>query len=233
MKIAFISDLHANLAALEAVLADIDSVGVDQTICLGDIASLGPQPGQVVSRSRALGFVSIRGNHDSLTQESPVLRELEEWTLQQLDKNDTDYLRSLPSEFEVQLGDLKLLCVHGSPRSLDEQLLASTATDELEAISIGFEFDLLVCGHTHVQLLRRLNGRTIVGVGSVGMPFLAPFDGSSAPRVLKRSEYAIVGYEGGNLTIDLRQLSYDFEAYRRSVQNSGMPYQEWWCEQWI
>ena len=232
MKIAFISDLHANLVALEAVLADIGSVGVDEIICLGDIASLGPQPCEVTDRIRGLGCAAIQGNHDPLTEEFSVLRELGMWTEQQLSQSDKLFLRTLPSTLDRQIEDLKLLCVHGSPRSFDEQILDSTATKDLDEMFANTAFDLLASGHTHVQLFRRLNGRPIVGVGSVGMPYVAPFDGSGAPRVLKVSEYAIVGYEAGKLAVDLRQVTYDFEAYRESVKTSGMPFPDW-CEQWV
>jgi putative phosphoesterase len=231
MKIAFISDIHANLVALEAVLVDIASVSVDEIICLGDIASLGPQPNEVTDRIRSLGCAAIQGNHDPLPDEPPPLSELGTWTEQQLSQSNKLYLQALPATLHRQIGNPKLLCVHGSPRSVDEQILASTTSDDLDAMLANADFNLLVSGHTYLQLFRRLNGRTIVGVGSVGTPYLAPFDGTGPPRVLKVAEYAIVGYEAGKLAVDLRQTTYDFEAYRQSVDTSGMPFPNW-CEQW-
>lgn len=233
MKLALISDLHANLVALEAVLSDIDSVGVDQIVCLGDIASLGPQPREVVARIRSLECLTVQGNHDPLLKGSPILGELEEWTIKQLDEDDIAFLRSLPSELEIQLGGLKSLCVHGSPRSFNDQILASTDDKQLETIFGDKEFDVLFCGHTHVQLLRRLQGRSIVGVGSVGIPYLMPFDGTRPPQMLKTCEYAIASFWHGKLSVDFRQLPYDFDLYRKSVIDRNMPYKEWWCNQWI
>lgn len=233
MKIALISDLHANLVALEAVLTDIHSAQVDQIICLGDIAALGPQPCEVVAIVRSLGCMSVQGNHDPFSHSLPILRELEEWTLARLQPDATEFLRSLPLKVEVQMGDLKLLCVHGSPRSFNDMILANTDEKRLDAFFCDQNFDVLVCGHTHVQFFRRLQGKSLVGVGSVGVPFFAPFDGTSPPKILKCCEYAILEYEQGKLTVDLRQLPYDFEMYKKSVIKSKMPYQDWWCNQWI
>ncbi len=134
---------------------------------------------------------------------------------------------------DIQLGEVELVCVHGSPRSFDDQILSTTDTERLEAFFGGLDFDVLACGHTHVQVLRRIEGKSIVGVGSVGMPFVSAFDGSGPPQLLKHAEYAIVGHDDGQLTVDLRQIPYNFESFRQSVADSKMPYQEWWCEQWI
>ncbi|MEM7801832.1 MAG: hypothetical protein AAF633_21740 [Chloroflexota bacterium] len=116
--------------------------------------------------------------------------------------------------------------------SLKDQILASTETETLEQYIGDHKFDVLACGHTHVQLLRRLKGKTIVGVGSVGMPFVSPYDGSGPPRIFKRSEYAIIDLSKG-FSAELRQIPYDFEAYRERVTRSSMPFRDWWCEQWI
>lgn len=234
MRIALISDLHANLIALDAVLADIKSVGADQVVCLGDIAALGPQPCEVVGRIRDLKCPTIEGNHDPFSGVSMVLRELEDWTRARLSEGDLAFLRALPATLEVALGpEATLLCVHGSPRSFEEQILATTTDDDLDAFFEGHEFTVVACGHTHIQLLRRHRQRTVVNVGSVGMPFERAFDGSGPPSVLPYVEYAFINWVKGALTVDLRQLPIDFEAYKASVRASGMPYQDWWCKQWI
>ncbi len=232
MKIAFISDLHANLIALEAVLADIEAAGADEIICLGDIASLGPQPCEVTALIRELGCATIQGNHDPLPEESSVLRPVGEWTEQQLGDEDKRFLATLPPTLTRELQDLTLLCVHGSPSSFDEQILPSTSEADLEPMFAHSNFDVIVAGHTHVQMFRRYRNRAIVGVGSVGMPYVAPFDGSGPPQIVKAAEYALVAHNNGALTVDLRQVPYDFETYREAVRSSGLPFPGW-CDQWV
>ncbi len=233
MKVALISDLHANLVALDTVLADIAHQQVEQIICLGDIVSLGPQPREVLARVRELNCPTIQGNHDPLQHGASALSELEDWTLEQMDEAELDYLRALPNTLDINLDGTKLLCVHGSPESYNDQVLATTDTNQLQSWTGARDFDVMVCGHTHVQLLRRIQARTIVGVGSVGMPFVAPFDGSTPPRILKCSEYALLSVCEGKLSVELRQLPLDFKAYQESVKRSTMPFQAWWGNQWV
>jgi putative phosphoesterase len=172
VRIALISDLHANLVALDAVLADAAAAGADRVICLGDIVSLGPEPRETLARLRDRGIPCLQGNHDPLPPDPPCLAELEAWCEERLTPEERAWLRALPARIEVPLdGTTTLLCVHGSPRSFDEQVLAETPDADLEAMLADHHAAVTVCGHTHVQLLRRLGDRVVVNVGSVGMPF--------------------------------------------------------------
>jgi putative phosphoesterase len=233
VAVAFISDLHANLVALDAALAEIDALGVTQIICLGDIVDLGPEPQAVADRLAQREVRCVRGNHDPLDEHPghPLLQAIEDWTREQLAPATLAELAALPDAIELELDGVRLLCVHGSPRDINDQILAQTPDAELLAWAQGRAFDVLVCGHTHVQLLRRIDARLFVNVGSLGMPFAQPYAGQT-PEVLPWAEYAIVGVDRGHISVDLRRLPYDLDRYRASLRASGYPGGEAWLDNW-
>ena len=132
MRVALISDIHGNLVSLEAVLADVDRQRVDQVVCLGDVAALGPQPRQVIARLRALGCRCVMGNHDlelicpELIQGlEPWLAEVTAWCAEQLTEGDLDCIRAFQPRIEIPLDErATLLCYHGSPNSVEERILS-------------------------------------------------------------------------------------------------------------
>lgn len=233
MRLGLISDLHANLVALDAVLADLDRRGVHRIVCLGDIVDLGPQPREVIARLQERGIACVRGNHDPLDEHPsmPLLRAIERWTADQLPTHTRAWLESLPTSLQLDLAGASVLCVHGSPRDDTDQLLDETPREELSAWCAGHRFDVLVAGHTHVQTVRQLDHRLLVNVGSVGMPFLRPL-GAPPPIVLPRSDYAVIEHAAGALTVTLCQLPLDLPAYAASVLASTMPDAEQWLAQW-
>jgi len=233
-RVAFISDLHANRVALDAVLADIDALAVDEIVCLGDIVDLGPEPQTVMDRLHARGVRCIRGNHDTLDEhpQHPVLAEIEAWTAAKLGPALLAELAGLPEHLTIDLAGTRLLCVHGSPRDVNDQVLADTPTAELLSWTRGHAFDVLVCGHTHVQALRRIDAQLFVNVGSLGMPFARPFAGET-PQVLGFAEYAIVSASEAAVSVDLRQVRYDVERFAASLHAAGFPDAEHWLDNWL
>lgn len=242
MRIALISDIHGNLVSLEAVLADIDRIGVDQVVCLGDVAALGPQPRQVVARLKALACPCVMGNHDldvlnpNLAHQdadvSPWEVELTNWCVDQLGQADLDYLRSLQPIIDIPLGGgAALLCYHGSPGSPTERVLATTPASELDEILAGHTATVMAGGHTHVQMLRQHKGALIVNPGSVGFPLeQIPFEGM--PRYLPWSEYAVVRCVDGVLGLELRRVPIDLDEVRQAALASGMPRAADWLALW-
>ncbi len=233
MRLAFISDIHGNLPALSAVLSDIAEGQVDQTVCLGDVCDLGPAPREVLERLVALDMPIVQGNHDSLHDESPPeLREISAWCAQQLTAEQTDFLRSLPSELRFELpGGRRLLAVHGTPRGYNDGFVPFQAKDDVERALAGVDEDVVVAGHTHVQLSSRLGRTLVVNVGSVGCTFERPFDGRP-PRILPWAEYAVVNATSDQLCVELRRVAYDVGALRRQILESNMPGKEAWAAQW-
>lgn len=234
-RVAFISDLHANVVALDAVLADIDRLGVDAIVCLGDIVDLGAQPNELLARLAERGVQSIQGNHDPLDEHPPHPRllEIESWTQAVLEPASLAMLASLPERLTLDLDGVTVLCVHGSPRSDTDQILAVTPRQTLEEWIGDAKFDVMVGGHTHVQLLRRLDERVIVNVGSVGMPFArALLPGGGEPRILPWCEYGVVSCEAGLASFDLRRVPLDVERHIAAIRASSFPDPENWIQHW-
>ena len=241
MRIALISDLHGNRVALEAVLVDIDHIGVDRIICLGDVATLGPEPGWVIDKLRELGCSCIMGNHDDFLldaeliheyTEAPIIIEAVDWCRDQLSRDQLDFLRNFRSRLELSLphedaGDdesdgASLLLFHGSPRSHMEDILADTPAARLDEMLAGHRATVMAGGHTHVQMLRQHRGTLLVNPGSLGAPFLE-YTGGGPPTILPHAEYAIVEHSRGAVRVQLQRVALDRRELRRAAEASSNP----------
>lgn len=239
MRFAFISDIHGNLHALDLVQAELQNTQVDQLVCLGDIASLGPQPREVIARFRQLQIPIIMGNHENyllnpqLTEHHhPWLRETELWCLSQLTADDLNYLRSFPAQLSFDIDqNSSLLCFHGSPRSNEEFLYPTVSPELLDGVFAGYSARLFVGGHTHIQTVRQHKGVTLLNPGSVGMPFEFPRRGSEQ-HGLRQAEYAIMDITAASLEISLHQLPIDFDYLTQVARASGIPDVELWLSTW-
>jgi len=240
MRYAFISDIHGNLHALEVVLADLQHAAVDRVICLGDVASLGPQPHEVVTRLRQLQIPVIQGNHEAYLlnpasladMQHPWLRAAEQWCLTQLTAEDLAFMRSFPTQLSLALDHhTTALCFHGSPRSNEEWLYPTALPESLDEIFAGVTAQVLVGGHTHVQMARHHHSQLIINPGSVGMPFEFPKRGPNQ-LLFRRAEYALVEMIGGKLTCHLCRLPIDFDYLTQTVRASGLPEVDFWLSMW-
>jgi predicted phosphodiesterase len=233
MRIAVLSDIHANLAALEAVRADITEV--DQVWVLGDIVGYGPQPNEVIAMLQEMGARSVLGNHDGAAiggvdpaYFNPDARAAIEWTATVVDDNSRSYLATLP---EVRR-DGELTAVHGSPRDPIWEYITSRG---IAAANVG-HFDTRLClfGHTHlpvvfsfadgdVELVPGLPGeavsldgaRALLNPGSVGQPR----DG------LPDAAYAVLDTDDGPEAdvITFHRVRYDIDRTQRLMRAEGLP----------
>ena len=240
MRIALISDMHGNLIALDVALADIRAVGIDQLVCLGDVAAGGPQAPAVVARLRELAIPCVRGNADD---EMLGLRRFEvtsddtrriaaqiEWSQQQLAPADLDFIRAFQPTISVPLENgQSLLCFHGSPRANTEIIVAATPNDELAPMFADVQARVCAGGHTHTQMLRRYQNKFIINPGSVGLGH--EYRGTTA-RNVPWAEYALIQCEGERIGIEFRRAPFDVESLKRVALVSGMPHAEWWAEGW-
>ena len=238
--LAVLSDIHGNLPALEAVLAELEREEVDQLVTLGDVA-LGPQPAETVALVRALGCPVVRGNWDAWTLEGfppangdPWRKFVEqgEWWAGKLSAADLGFLRTFVPRTELRLDGVAVLAFHGSPRSDDDLILATTPDDELLRLFAGFEHPLMLGGHTHVQLVRVVEGTLFLNPGSVGLPFRGLPHGE-LQRISPWAEYALVRVEGERLSVELRRAPYDVEGMLEHTIASGAPHAEWWAATWL
>lgn len=242
MRTALIADIHGNLVSLEAVLADIDRQRVDQILCLGDLATLGPQPREVMARIRALGCACLLGNHECFLldrglldgyTDSAELHAMVEWCAGLLSEADFDFVRSLPWLIEVQLGPgATMLCYHGSPRSNMDRILPTTPAAELDEMLAGHAATVMAGAHQHVHMVRQHQGRLILTVGSVGQPFDQwPFE--EKPHLLPCAEYTIVDWSAGALSVELRRARIDIETVKQAARESTMPDVDFWVGWWM
>jgi putative phosphoesterase len=214
MRVAALYDVHGNLPALEAVLAEVDDVGVDAVVVGGDVA-IGPMPLATLERLLELGerALFLRGNGDREIAADPpgsgLWADRTRWSAQQLDRGALAWLSGLPDTQTVDVDGLgPILLCHGSPRS-DEEILTRISSEERVAAALaGVEQRTVVCGHTHVQFDREVAGKRLVNAGSVGMPYEA------APGAY----WALLGRD-----VELRRTAYDLEAAAAAIRATGFP----------
>lgn len=247
MRVALFGDVHGNTVALDAVLTDIERRAVDLVVCVGDIAANGPDPGGALDRVRERADVTVMGNVDAGTVEppewwrDPSLREIPDvhhpgiligvWAAEVVDDDQRAWLAALPLTASVDLDGAQLVAYHGSPRSFDDYLTAWTSEEEVAEMVGDVEGDVLVGGHTHVPMLRRWGGRTLVNTGSVGLPF-ARYGAAGAVDLTDRAAYAIVERDDDGLHVEHREVPIDADAVRALVRGSDMPFADWWLAQW-
>ena len=233
MSIAIISDIHGNLDALQAVLADIDHLGVEEIFCLGDNIGYGPEPEEVVGLLRRRKIPSVIGNHELAAVEpkhlswfNPSARRSLLQTIKMLSDEALQYAAGLPS-FRVAAG---ARLVHGFPP--DSPLIYLFQVAEPRMIRTFKKCEEPVCfvGHTHdleivsfdgsqLHLDRLAPGRRIldpdhkhiVNIGSVGQPR----DGD------KRAKYAI--WSANDHALEIRCVDYDIEATAKKILAAGLP----------
>jgi predicted phosphodiesterase len=242
MRIALLSDIHGNLFALETVLQELAQEPIDQILCLGDVAALGPQPHEVIDRLRGLHGPVVLGNTDAWllrppgakTSNSEILSAITSWCAEQLTPEDRSYLQTFAPVLELPLNqERSLLCYHGSPRSFDDVIAATTPDADLQSMLVGYTANVLVGGHTHIQMLRRYQDAHLLNVGSIGLPGVnAGSPDLPMNRHVHWAEYAVLSVEQGRLSIDLRRTPLDMTALLEAGRNSGMPHLEWWMRKW-
>lgn len=236
MRIALISDIHANLHAFDAVLADIDARGdTDAIYHLGDLVGYSSNPNEVVDRVRARAIVGIAGNYDSTVAtaykhcgcKSESVRQEElahisfEYTCRTVTLTTKQFLASLPFSLDLRpLGGHasgpRLVLVHGTP-TLNTVYWTDDRSDEFclkMAALVGLRSgDVIAFGHTHKPWHRTVDGIDFVNTGSVGRPK----DGDW------RAGYVRLALGDGAATVEFVRVPYDVESAANGVINAGLP----------
>lgn len=242
MRLALISDIHGNYTALQAVLNDIHRERIESIICLGDVATNGPEPKRVIAELQSIGCPCIIGNHESALldpdaavryQIAPQLISSLYWTLDQLTKSELKYLAAFKATLPIELDDdTNLLCYHASPLSNTDLLLSMTPTEDLAEMFAGSDAKFFAGGHTHLQMLRQYEGMLVINPGSMGQPFRSfPMPGT-APSLLPWAEYAILEWANHALSVDLRRVPFDIKEYCNVISESGIPLKDWLLQEY-
>jgi len=225
--VAVITDIHANLPALQAVLRRIDELGIDDVYCGGDLVGYGPHPNEVCALIQERGIPTIYGNYDyAIARDlddcgcayiTPHDRELGQqsvaWTLEHTDQRSRDFMRELPFDLRFTVGRRSVHLVHGSPRKVNEYLFEDKPARLYERLAAAEEADVLVFGHTHKPWDREYGGVRFVNCGSVGKPK----DGDP------RGAFALLNASSGPLEVTIERVAYDAAAVAEEVRAAGLP----------
>jgi putative phosphoesterase len=216
VRVAALYDVHGNLPAVEAVLAEVEVAGVDAIVLGGDFAA-GPRGPEVVDRLRALGerahFLSGNAEREMLEPrylaDDPGAAERLGFVRDRLGPDGIEFLRTLPATVALDVDGLgRVLFCHGSPRTDMEVLTRATPEERLRDALGGVDADVVVCGHTHMQFRRELDRYTVVNAGSVGMPYEGRLG----------AYWALLGPR-----IEHRHTAYDVEAAVADARSVGYP----------
>jgi putative phosphoesterase len=212
MRVAALSDIHGNLPALEAVLADVEREEVDAIVVAGDSVS-GPWPAEVFDLLREVGARIVRGNADRLDVIRRFNGDLGAWNERHLGPERLAVVEEWPIVLELDVDGLgTVLVCHATPES-DEPIYTRITPDaEVVALLGTVRADVLVCGHTHMQYDRPLSsGLRLVNPGSVGMPY------EGAPGAY----WAILGPD-----VEFHRTTYDVQSAAAEIDARGVPVRE-------
>ncbi len=214
MRLALISDPHANRLALEAVLRAVDREGVDRIVCAGDLVGYNPWPNEVVGLLRDRGVLAIRGNHDRAALSgdasgfNPVAAEALAWTAKQISPETKAFLGQAEDRTRFSAGSKTVAVYHGSPRDDDEYVFPEDATEDLV---LAAHADIVVLGHTHIPMYAAFPRGIVVNPGSVGQPR----DGDP------RSAYAVLDTEAEEWRVE--RVAYDIAAVQATIRRARLP----------
>jgi predicted phosphodiesterase len=221
MRIAALCDIHGNLPALDAVLAEVELLDVDAIVVGGD-AVPGPFMAETVERLRGLGdrarFVMGNGDREIVEafdagvafEDAPEgFERFTAWCASRIDRADRDFLASFEPVVSLPVDDLgDVLFCHGSPRSDTEIITQVTPPERLEPMLSGVTERTVVCGHTHHQFALGIDGRTVLNAGSVGMPY----QGAAA------AFWLLLGPD-----VRMRRTDYDIDGALEALRATGAP----------
>jgi putative phosphoesterase len=228
MRIAICSDIHANVPALTAVLADIEQQQhVDRVYCLGDLVGYAPFPNEVIARIRDAGIPTIMGNYDDgvgfdRDECGCAYREPEEqqrgdrslmWTRAHVTPENKAFLRELQKEIRFEADGRRLLLVHGSPRRINEYLFEDRPISSFQRLASSSNADIIAFGHTHKPYMKLVDGVLFLNVGSVGKPK----DGDW------RACYVIL--DTGTADVQFVRMPYDIKTVTDAIRESELPHE--------
>jgi predicted phosphodiesterase len=236
MRLALISDIHGNLPALDAVLADIAERRVDSTFHLGDLVGYAPWPNEVVRRIRDLGIAGVAGNYDSTvagrykhcgcryedaTQEAESHLSFQ-WTLEHTDEESRAFLGTLPFRLDSRPGGghlpvASLILVHGTPTLNTVYWTADRSDDfclQMAGLAGARAGDVIGFGHTHLPWTREVGGIHLINTGSVGRPK----DGDW------RAGYVLLTMEPGVVASEVVRVEYDLDRAVQGILASTLPH---------
>jgi putative phosphoesterase len=226
MRIGILSDIHANITALEAVLDDLKQQNVEALYCLGDLVGYAPFPNEVIDRIQRDAIPTIMGNYDDgvgydrdecgCAYRDPEEQRLGDISLQWTKKTVTPerkaFLRSLKAEIRFEADGKRFRLVHGSPRRMNEYLFEDRPLSSFQRLAAASEADVLIFGHTHKPYTKRVDNVLFLNAGSIGKPK----DGD--PRAC----YVVLD-TSGDVKVEFRRIPYDVQTVAMAIRQSELP----------
>ena len=222
MILGVISDVHANVVALEAVLGVMKRERVDTIVCLGDLVGYGPSPNETIELLRSEGVICTLGNSDERIAyefargkrpREGVGDAVLEWTRSVIDPRNVEFLRSLPVQQRLNTSAGRFRFFHGTPQTPAERVNLNTDPLSLTRLLERNRCRLLAAGGTHVPYYRELPAGSVLNPGSVGLAL------NGEPG----ADYAIVKVEGETLEVSMDKVEYDFGAVAFDIIAWGLP----------
>lgn len=227
MKIAVFSDVHGNYLALEAVLHDIERKKADLVFCAGDLVGMGVFPNDVIRMIRERHIPTILGNYDEAvgyylpnsgsscedSQSAKMGRRTLAWTKQQVNPENKAFLRGMLSRIKLKLYNKNILIVHGSPARNTEYYDESYPESSIKRVMELESTDILICGHTHIPVCKRIGRKYFINAGSVGYPK----DGDP------RAAYVMIDITEETVETEIIRVEYDLERTIEAMELTGLP----------
>lgn len=223
MKICVLSDVHGNAVALQKVIDECNTLNIDKYIFLGDLLIKGPSPNKCYELMLGLNPLCwIKGNTDeafdlvedwaTLVKDNMLLSYLE-YPLSKMNRNSIDLLLNMNYRESLTIDGIKILCTHGSPRDIAENIYPDINDEDLSEIIEGVDEDIILCGHTHYPMIRTYKGKTIFNPGSISFSV-------DDENIIS---YGIIEINDNNYSCTLKVLEYDKEKALSNAIENHMP----------
>lgn len=214
MKITFISDIHSNIGALEAVLKDIKKRDIDKIYCLGDLIGYHLFPNEVIDLIKKEEIKTVMGNHEDDIINERFNREKNSdlakyYNYDILKKENLEFIKNLPFEIVVEESGILFKIVHGSPRNIREYIFEDG--ENLLEILDDIEEKVLVCAHTHYPYIKKIKDKIVINTGSVGKPKIG------------RPNASYILFDTDSLNGEIIEVEYDYEKLAHEIEKKNFP----------
>jgi len=225
IKIAVLSDIHGNGIALNYVVEDIKRQNINKIIILGDVVMKGPMPMQVLEGLKKFDVLAwIKGNtemwfeeiNENWIPETNREKELYSYYMYAREKmkpEDIAFINNLPLEYKLTCNSVKILCVHGTPKSIIEAIDGTVPVEDIKEIIKDVDEDVILCGHSHCSFIGEVQGKKIFNTGSIGNSL----DGDN------RASYGILDFTDENVQLINRRISYSIKELVEVAEKNNFP----------
>lgn len=229
MKIAVLSDIHANIYALESVRKEIRRQNVDSVICLGDLVMTGPHPAESYDLMESLKpDVWLQGNtdgwikemeedfHPQTTREKEIY-QMYLWSGDKLSLSQKRKLINRPIYQSFEFDGVPLSFCHGSPSSYSRAILPDAPIGDLNELTGNMKSDYLFCGHSHLRFVKTAGNKLIINFGSISIP---------GEDYSKQAGYGIIHIRKGHISFQQKECEYDYIAFKQDLISKDFPHSD-------